>query len=160
MPYSAVLVGEVSLEASCRVARTLGGMKVSKTLNCRSYAPKLHPTKVPVVALETIGSNCFYNAIAINTQSFTSRVPTIPSTDIEDNPLYTIEVVDEDNVAIPHMKSLKSRAASLGATSPAPGVVRMALDRAGGVRCVCIPDKMAMHCARLFAGESPCDAKR
>ncbi|OJA21230.1 hypothetical protein AZE42_07994 [Rhizopogon vesiculosus] len=115
--------------------------------------------EVPIVALETTGSNCFYNAIAINTQNFTSKVPSIPSIKAEDSSPYTIEIIDKDNVAIPYMKELKSRAASLGASSPASGVVRMALDRAGGVRCVCIPDEMAMYTARLFAGESPHDAK-
>jgi len=114
---------------------------------------------VPIVALETTGSNCFYNAIAINTQHFTSKVPSIPSIEAEDSSPYTIEIVDKDNVAIPYMKELKSRAASLGASSPASGVVRMALDRAGGVRCVCIPDEMAMYTASLFAGESPHDAR-
>lgn len=109
---------------------------------------------MPVVALETTGSNCFYNAIAINTRNFTSKVPTIPSTEVEDSSPYTIEIIHEDNVAIPHMKALKSRAASLGASSPASGVVRMALDRAGGVRCVCVQDEMAMQTAALFAGES------
>ncbi|KAG0701041.1 tryptophan synthase beta subunit-like PLP-dependent enzyme [Suillus ampliporus] len=109
--------------------------------------------EVPVVALETSGSNCFYNAIAINTQNFTSKVPTIPSTEVEDSSPYTIEVVDEHNVAIPYMKALKSRAASLGATSPAPGVVRMAVDRAGGIKCACVPDEMAMHTARLFGND-------
>ncbi|OAX38039.1 tryptophan synthase beta subunit-like PLP-dependent enzyme [Rhizopogon vinicolor AM-OR11-026] len=109
--------------------------------------------EVPIVALETTGSNCFYNAIAINTQHFTSKVPSIPSIEAEDSSPYTIEIVDKDNVAIPYMKELKSRAASLGASSPASGVVRMALDRAGGVRCVCIPDEMAMYTARLFADD-------
>ncbi|KAG1723544.1 tryptophan synthase beta subunit-like PLP-dependent enzyme [Suillus paluster] len=116
--------------------------------------------EVPIVALETTGSNCFYNAIAINTQDFTSKVPIMPSTQVEDSSPYTIEIVGEYNVAIPHMKSLKSRAASLGATSPAAGVVRMAVDRAGGIKCVCVPDEMAMRTARLFGGESPCDVKR
>ena len=51
------------------------------------------------------------------------------------------------------MHTLTSRAASLGATWPAPGVVRMALDHAGGVKCVCIPDELAMFAARGFAGE-------
>lgn len=108
---------------------------------------------VPVVALETIGSNCFYNAIAINTRNFTSKVPIVPSTEVEDSAPYTVEIVEEHNIAIPHMKSLKSRAASLGASSPAPGVVRMALDRAGGIKCACVPDEMAMRTARLFGDD-------
>jgi L-serine/L-threonine ammonia-lyase len=109
--------------------------------------------EVPVVALETVGSNCFYNAIAINTRNFTSQVPIVPSTEVEDSSPYTIEIVEEHNIAVPHMKALKSRAASLGASSPAPGVVRMAVDRAGGIKCACIPDEMAMHTARLFGDD-------
>ncbi|KAG2088683.1 tryptophan synthase beta subunit-like PLP-dependent enzyme [Suillus discolor] len=109
--------------------------------------------EVPVVALETTGSNCFYNAIAINTRNFTSKVPILPSIEVEDNSPYTVEIIEEYNIAIPHMKALKSRAASLGATSPAPGVVRMAVDRAGGIKCACIPDEMAMHTARLFGDD-------
>lgn len=109
--------------------------------------------EVPVVALETTGSNCFYNAIAINTRNFTSKVPVVPSAEVEDSSPYTIEIVEEHNIAIPHMKALKSRAASLGASSPAPGVVRIALDRAGGIKCACVPDEMAMHTARLFGDD-------
>ncbi|KAG1719277.1 tryptophan synthase beta subunit-like PLP-dependent enzyme [Suillus lakei] len=109
--------------------------------------------EVPVVALETTGSNCFYNAIAINTRNFTSKVPIIPSTEVENSSPYTVEIVEEHNVAIPHMKALKSRATSLGASSPAPEVVRMAVDRAGGIKCACIPDEMAMHTGRLFGDD-------
>ncbi|KAG1884542.1 tryptophan synthase beta subunit-like PLP-dependent enzyme [Suillus subluteus] len=109
--------------------------------------------EVPVVALETTGSNCFYNAIAINTRNFTSKVPIVPSAEAEDSSPYTVEIVEEHNIAIPHMKALNSRATSLGATSPAPGVVRMAVDRAGGIKCACIPDEMAMHTARLFGDD-------
>lgn len=109
--------------------------------------------EVPVVALETTGSNCFYNAIAINTRNFTSKVPVVPSVEVEDSTPYTVEIVEEHNIAIPHMKALKSRAASLGASSPAPGVVRIALDRAGGIKCACVPDEMAMHTARLFGDD-------
>lgn len=109
--------------------------------------------EVPIVALETTGSNCFYNAIAINTRNFTSKVPIIPSTEVGDSSPYTVEIVEEFNIAIPYMKALKSRAASLGASSPAPGVVRMAVDRAGGIKCACIPDEMAMHTARLFGND-------
>ncbi|KAG1853425.1 tryptophan synthase beta subunit-like PLP-dependent enzyme [Suillus subalutaceus] len=109
--------------------------------------------EVPVVALETTGSNCFYNAIAINTRNFTSKAPIVPSAEAEDSSPYTVEIVEEHNIAIPHMKALNSRATSLGATSPAAGVVRMAVDRAGGITCACIPDEMAMHTARLFGDD-------
>jgi L-serine/L-threonine ammonia-lyase len=155
-----VSVEEASSEVSCKAAKTLGGMKVIEILICCTHTSNSCLVKVPVVALETTGSNCFYNAIAINTRNFTSKVPVVPSAEVEDSSPYTIEIVEEHNIAIPHMKALKSRAASLGASSPAPGVVRIALDRAGGIKCACVPDEMAMHTARLFGGESLCDIIR
>ncbi|KAG2357659.1 tryptophan synthase beta subunit-like PLP-dependent enzyme [Suillus spraguei] len=145
--------GEASSEALYKAARTLDGMKVIKILDCRTHTSNSRLTKVPIVALETTGSNCFYNAIAINTRNFTSEVPIMPSTEVGDSSPYTVEIVEEFNIAIPYMKALKSRAASLGASSPAPGVVRMAIDRAGGIKCACIPDEMAMHTARLFGND-------
>ncbi|KIJ69508.1 hypothetical protein HYDPIDRAFT_79658 [Hydnomerulius pinastri MD-312] len=108
--------------------------------------------EVPIVALETHGSNCFYHANALNTRGFTSKTPSIPTSAPPDAP-YTAEVNEEYKVAVPYMRALTSRAASLGATSPAPGVVRMALDHAGGVRCVCISDELAMFAAQEFADE-------
>lgn len=57
---------------------------------------------------------------------------------------------EERGVSIAHMNNLTSRATSLGASSPAPTVVKMALER--GVKCVCVPDEMAMQTADLFAG--------
>ena len=107
---------------------------------------------VPVVALETHGSNCFYNAISLNTQGFSSKVPSLPKRIPPEAP-FTVRISEEHQVAIPHMHMLTSRAVSLGATWPAPGVVRMALNHAGGVTCVCIPDELAMFTARGFAGE-------
>ncbi|KAG9318393.1 tryptophan synthase beta subunit-like PLP-dependent enzyme [Chiua virens] len=107
---------------------------------------------VPVVSLETHGSNCFYHAISLNTQGFGSKTSSLPSSIPPEAP-YTVQISEEYQVAIPYMRTLTSRAASLGATSPAPGVVRMALDHAGEVKCVCISDEFAMSTARAFAGE-------
>jgi L-serine/L-threonine ammonia-lyase len=45
-----------------------------------------------------------------------------------------------------------SKATSLGASSPAAGVVKMALDRPGPVRCVTIPDEYAMETSLEFLG--------
>lgn len=106
---------------------------------------------VPVVALETHGSNCFYHAGSLNTQGFSSR-RSLP-TNIPPEAPYTVQISEEYQVAVPYMHALTSRAASLGATSPAPGVVHMALNHAGGVKYVCIPDELAMFAARGFAGE-------
>ena len=55
-------------------------------------------------------------------------------------------------VAVAHI-NLTSRATSLGASSPAPGVVKMSLDRKVPVTCVKIPDELSMRTAELFAGK-------
>ena len=62
-----------------------------------------------------------------------------------------VDIVMEDGVKIAHLKKLTSKATSLAATSPSPGVVRMALARAS-VRCLSVPDEMTMRTACSFAG--------
>jgi len=61
------------------------------------------------------------------------------------------DAVMEDGVKIAHLKKLTSKATSLAATSLSPGVVKMALARAS-VRCLSVPDEMAMRTACSFAG--------
>ncbi|KAI6038983.1 tryptophan synthase beta subunit-like PLP-dependent enzyme [Pisolithus marmoratus] len=107
---------------------------------------------VPVIALETHGSNCFYQANALNTQGFTSKSCTFPP-EIPNDQSYTVEINSEHTVAIPHLRALHSRAVSLGATYAAPEVVRMALDHPAGVKCVCIADELAMYSAQLFTDD-------
>ncbi|KAF8559491.1 tryptophan synthase beta subunit-like PLP-dependent enzyme [Imleria badia] len=124
-----------------------GGLIGGILLGCQSIAWD----NVPIIALETHGSNCFYHAGWLNTEGFSSKKPSLPTNIPPDAP-YTVQISEEHRVAVPYMHALTSRAASLGATSPAPGVVRMALDHAGGVQCVCIPDELAMFAARGFAG--------
>jgi len=58
----------------------------------------------------------------------------------------------EDGVKIAHLKKLTSRATSLAATSPSPGVVKMALTWGGSVMCLSIPDEITMSTACSFAG--------
>ncbi|KAN0075216.1 Tryptophan synthase beta subunit-like PLP-dependent enzyme [Tylopilus felleus] len=125
-----------------------GGLIGGILLGCQSVTWD----DVPIIALETHGSNCFYHALSLNTQVFSSKNLSLP-TSIPPDALYTVQINEEHHVAVPYMHALTSRAASLGATSPAPGVVRMALDHAGGVKCVCIPDELAMFAARGFADE-------
>jgi len=125
-----------------------GGLIGGILLGCRSVAWD----NVPIIALETHGSNCFYHANSLNTQGFCSKIPRL-STDIPPEAPYTVQMNEEYQVEIPYMSELTSRAASLGATSPAPGVVYMALNHVGGVKCVCIPDELAMFAARGFADE-------
>lgn len=59
---------------------------------------------------------------------------------------------EKENVNLARIKNLTSRATSLGATSPSPRVVKMALERQGGIKCVCVPDELTMQTANLFAG--------
>lgn len=64
----------------------------------------------------------------------------------------TAERIGEHNVTIAHLASLRSKATSLGASSPAAGIVRKALERKGGVKSICITDEMAMQATLNFAG--------
>jgi L-serine/L-threonine ammonia-lyase len=98
---------------------------------------------VPIVALETIGSNCFYYSMALNRQGDTVVLP-------EGVTVIHDEVND---VKLAHFSSFSSRASgSLGASQPAAGVVKKALDRVGPVICVSVPDELSMQAAYSFAG--------
>ncbi|KAI5121014.1 hypothetical protein M0805_005960 [Coniferiporia weirii] len=98
---------------------------------------------VPIVALETHGSACFYHSVSINDGQWLEGKP--PSSAVRDS-------FDEQyNIRIAHVDNLTSRASSLGATSPSARVVKMALERQGRVSCATIPDELAMHTAHLFA---------
>lgn len=99
------------------------------------------PIKVPIVAVETSGSNCFYSSMTLNNDRGSFGVP--------DDVGITIE---EDGVKIAHLKTIDSKAKSLGATSPSLTVIRMALAWGGGVRCLSIPDEITMNTACTFAG--------
>ncbi|KAH8983570.1 tryptophan synthase beta subunit-like PLP-dependent enzyme [Lactarius hatsudake] len=97
---------------------------------------------VPVVALETHGSACFYHSVAAN------RTPAA------DAPTgVTLRTDDTHGVRVAHVTELKSRATSLGASEPSAGVVRAALGRAGGVKCVTVPDEVTMQLAGAFADD-------
>lgn len=63
-----------------------------------------------------------------------------------------VDIMTEDGVKIAHLKKLTSKATSLAATSPSPGVVKMALTWGGGVRCLSVPDEITMGTACSFAG--------
>ncbi|KAH8833574.1 tryptophan synthase beta subunit-like PLP-dependent enzyme [Flagelloscypha sp. PMI_526] len=95
---------------------------------------------VPVVALETIGSNCFHHSMDAN-QAAKLELPG-----------YTRIVEDpETNLKLAHFDEFHSIASgSLGASQPAARVVRMALDRKGVVSCVSVPDSLAMKAALCF----------
>ncbi|KAJ6623402.1 tryptophan synthase beta subunit-like PLP-dependent enzyme [Mycena sp. CBHHK59/15] len=99
---------------------------------------------VPIVALETIGSNSFYHSMALNRHG---RGVALPA---------GVTVVHDEvhNVLLAHFSAFSSRASgSLGASQPAAGVVKMALERAGGVVCVSVPDELSMQAAYTFADD-------
>lgn len=99
---------------------------------------------VPIVALETFGSNCFYHSMALS-GSFSNVDGSLPAgVDI---------VYDEANeVTLAHFNELKSKASgSLGASQPSAIVVKMALERIGEVSCVSVPDELSMQAFVSFA---------
>ncbi len=100
------------------------------------------------MAVETHGSNCFYQSLSLNEGPFTRKVESrkVPEgTSAEYN--------KEHNVTVAHIAKLTSRATSLGATSPSAGAVEMALKRSGGVKSVCVSDELAMQACLSFTGE-------
>lgn len=97
---------------------------------------------VPLVALETHGSNCFYESVALN-RGF-SGAPRDGIAVIHD---------EEHGVKVAHLAKLTSKATSLGASAPSAGVVKMALRHKGGVKSVSIPDVVAMQSGMRFADE-------
>ena len=102
--------------------------------------------EVPIVALETIGSNCFYHSILLNGEGSNSNDKSLPP---------GVEVVfDETNaVRLARFNTFTSKAAgSLGAVQPAAKVVKMALERQGRVTCVSVPDELSMQTLVSFTG--------
>jgi L-serine/L-threonine ammonia-lyase len=103
---------------------------------------------VPLVALETIGSDCFYRSIALNGGRFNSEKKILP-------PKVNLVHNEENDVYLAHFTSFWSKASgSLGASEPAAGVVKMALERAGGIKTTSVPDELSMATLVSFAGKS------
>lgn len=103
---------------------------------------ELTSVEVPIVTVETSGANCFYSSMALN-NNWAGSFGVSDEVDI---------VMEEDGVNIAHLKKLTSKATSLAATSPSPGVVKMALAWGGSVRCLSVPDEITMNTACSFAG--------
>lgn len=60
---------------------------------------------------------------------------------------------EETGVKLAHFNGFTSKASgSLGASQPAARVVKMALERKGGVKCVTVPDELSMQALLSFAG--------
>jgi L-serine/L-threonine ammonia-lyase len=107
---------------------------------------------VPIVAVETHGSDTFYQSLALNRGDY-GVVGNTPL--MSDKLLKRIEARwDEDNQV--HYSNLingpVSRATSLGASTPAPAVVKKALTRQGGVKSVTVSDEMTMQAVLSLAG--------
>ncbi|KAG8875173.1 hypothetical protein FRB97_005356 [Tulasnella sp. 331] len=100
---------------------------------------------VPIIALETHGANCFYESMAANRSPVLEKASSVAPAD------FTLD--QTHNVHVAHLARITSRAACLGATSPSPGVVRMALDRQGPIRCASISDQMSITSVLRFADE-------
>lgn len=116
-----------------------GGLSGGVMMGCKSVGWD----DVPFIALETTGSNCFYEALAANTGAFSTSGLASANVRVEHDATHDVNIA--------HLATLKSKATSLGASSAAPGVVRMALDRKGGIKSVCVPDEFAMQAAIQFA---------
>ncbi|GAW07424.1 l-serine dehydratase l-threonine deaminase [Lentinula edodes] len=120
-----------------------GGLLAGIMVGCK----KVQWDHVPLVALETMGSNCFHHSILLNSSGSSKFATELPS--------YVTKVHDEaSKLDLAQFVSFHSRASgSLGASQPATGSVRMALEREGGIRCVTIPDELSMQSAVAFADD-------
>lgn len=102
---------------------------------------------MPIVALETIGADCFYHSVHANRKP---RLSTVKSPPLPDGARTCYDEINEVHVV--QIPAITSVASSLGASIPAPGAVKMALQRKGGVQCVLVPDALSMKTALSFAG--------
>lgn len=106
-------------------------------------------SSVPIIALETAGSNCFHYSTLLNQESHSEFSRVLPE--------YVKEVEGtQESIKLAHFNAFSSLASgSLGASQPAERVVKMALERSGGVKCVTVPDELSMHAAVSFARKPP-----
>jgi len=94
---------------------------------------------VPIFTLETDKSSCFYHSFLMNRFADTYTPPDF------------VECIEDEEHKVKLAKVVPmSKATSLGASQPAAGVVRMALDRPGPVHCITIADEFAMKVALDF----------
>lgn len=82
--------------------------------------------------------------MSINTGGWESELPEELATVVHD---------EESDVEVAHLKEIRSKASSLGATSASAGVIRKALNHTGGVVCGRISDELAMKTCFDFAGK-------
>ncbi|KAG6909450.1 hypothetical protein DXG01_000435 [Tephrocybe rancida] len=105
---------------------------------------------VPLIALETIGSNCFYHSLSLNAPRFNSTAQVLP-------PHVTLTIDASLSLPLAHFHQFTSRASgSLGASQPSAQVLQMALSRSGGIVSASVPDELSMHALAQFAVELAC----
>ena len=117
---------------------------------------------MPIVGLETSGSACFYHSMQSNRQQSDPLVSRLPegatTSQIEMGDPFSGLVGDVQSdtasgvISLVHLTGITSRASSLGASSPSPGAVAMAIRRKGPVHCVTVSDERAMSACLKFAG--------
>ncbi|KAL1967378.1 hypothetical protein VTN77DRAFT_3163 [Rasamsonia byssochlamydoides] len=117
-----------------------GGLLGGLLVGCRSVGWD----DTSIVALETRGADCFYYSMLLN------RPLTAKDAERSLPPGVTVLHDEDAAISLAHFSTITSKAC-LGAASPAPAVVRMALQRTTPVTCVVVPDEMSMHAAVCFA---------
>lgn len=143
-------VGGAGLIAGVMVGCEMAGWDDGKYTTIHESLPVLTfniRSAVPIVALETIGADCFYHSVHANRKP---RLSTVKSPPLPDG--MTMRYDETNGVHVVHLPAITSVASSLGASSPAPGAVKMALQRRGSVHCVLVPDALSMQTALSFAG--------
>lgn len=114
-----------------------------------SYLASLtYPPLVPIIGLETIGSDCFHHSLSLNrTPDHVGEKKLPPEVDV---------IHDEENdLYLAHFNSFSSKASSsLGASQPSVGVMKMSLERTGGIKSISVPDEPSMSTLALFASKS------
>lgn len=99
------------------------------------------------MTLETNGSDCFYESMSLNNGRFNSVEKFLPR---GVNLVYN----KEHSLFLAHFTEFSSKASgSLGASEPSVGVVKMALERSGGVKTVSVPDELSMETLATFASK-------
>lgn len=102
---------------------------------------------VPIIGLETIGSDCFHHSLSLNrTPGHVGEKKLPRGVDVIHN--------EENDLYLAHFNSFSSKASSsLGASQPSVGVMKMALERTGGIKSISVPDELSMSTLALFAND-------
>ena len=138
---------EAFWEGSSSAARIKIGMMVSEK-NYRFLLASTYSPLVPIIGLETIGSDCFHHSLSLNrTLCNIGEKKLPPGVDV---------IHDEENdLYLAHFNNFSSKASSsLGASQPSVGVMKMALERTGGIKSISVPDELSMSTLALFASKS------